>query len=208
MSHVARDIYSLKAKLSSDNDQTSDATVQDLFSQLNLGSKYPMFLHLMEKHKESMLLSQSNTNHGSAIENSAVDITIKSMAVESCTLEPLKRRLPTSLKVSRLKMMCARAFGLDVDLQSLHFRSEGDAFPIELDDDENTLGYYGVRDGAEILMNEVDVSARNQEEMKKKMDIEKRIENEQQNAAQAVKYNEIRAHAIAAQNASKQIMKS
>lgn len=208
VSHVARDIYSMKTQLSSDKDQKSDGSIQDLFSQLNLDSKYPLFLHLMEKHKESMLLSQSNTNYGNAIENSAVNITIKSMAAESCTLEPLKRRLPTSLKVSRLKMMCARVFGLDVDLQSLHFRNEGDAFPIELDDDENTLGYYGVSDGAEILMNEVDIDAMNLKEMKRKMDIEKCIENEEKHAIHAVKYDEIRAQTIAAQKASEKVMKS
>jgi tubulin-specific chaperone E len=207
VSHVARDIYSMKTKLSSDGNQNSNASVQDQFLELKLGSKYPMFLTLMEKHKESMLLSQSNTNHGRAIENSAVDITIKSMAAESCTLEPLKRRLPTSLKVSRLKMMCARAFGLDVDLQSLHFRSECDAFPIELDDDDNTLSYYGVSDGAEVLMNEIDVAAKKLEEIKKKKDIENRIETEERNAVHAVKYDEIRAQTIAAQKASEQVMR-
>lgn len=34
-----------------------------------------------------------------------------------------------------------------------------DAFPVELDNDENTLNYYGVCDGAEILMNEIDLEA-------------------------------------------------
>jgi hypothetical protein len=34
---------------------------------------------------------------------------------------------------------------------------------MELDDDENPLNFYGVCDGAEILMNELDVKAQNQE---------------------------------------------
>ena len=38
-----------------------------------------------------------------------------------------------------------------------------DAFPVELDNDENALRYYGVCDGVEILMNEIDVGAQNRE---------------------------------------------
>ena len=38
-----------------------------------------------------------------------------------------------------------------------------DAFPTELDDDDNPLDFYGVCDGAEILMNQLDLKAQNQE---------------------------------------------
>lgn len=37
---------------------------------------------------------------------------------------------------------------------------QSDAFPMELDNDENTLSYYGVCDGAQILMNEIDLEAK------------------------------------------------
>eukprot|EP01083_Nonionella_stella_P227466 807031_1 len=124
----------------------------------------------MAKHKESMLVAQSNSGFGGvggSISSSALNVTIRSMAAESCTLDPLRKRLPSSLKIGRLKIMCARAFGLDVELQMLHFRVEGDAFPSEMDDDENTLAFYGVSDGAEILMNEVDVKAERLEQKKK-----------------------------------------
>ena len=40
---------------------------------------------------------------------------------------------------------------------------QSDAFPTELDDDENPLDFYGVCDGSEILMNEVDMIARQEE---------------------------------------------
>ena len=46
---------------------------------------------------------------------------------------------------------------------SLHFRTESDAFPVELDNDEYTLSYYGVNDGAEVLMNEIDLNAQRRE---------------------------------------------
>ena len=76
-----------------------------------------------------------------------------------------------------------------------------------MDDDDNTLSYYGVSDGAEVLMNEIDVAAKKLEEIKKKKDIENRIETEERNAVHAVKYDEIRAQTIAAQKASEQVMR-
>lgn len=51
-------------------------------------------------------------------------LTIRSMAAGSCDAQPLQKRLPRSLQVGRIKAMCARAFGVDVDLQILHFRVE------------------------------------------------------------------------------------
>lgn len=203
ISSVAKEISSKKSKI---NGTDGDSSVEDMFSTLGLSSKYPLFLTLLEKHKNSMLLTLSIESGSMAtIESSALELTIKSMAAESCTLEPLKKRLPISLKVGRLKMMCARTFGLDVDSQILYFRGESDAFPIELDDDENTLAYYGVRDGAEILMNEIDKNAKVMEENKKREDMEKRINSEERHAIHAAKQIEIRAQTAAAQKASDRI---
>ena len=45
-------------------------------------------------------------------------------------------------------------------LKLLNRSRQSDAFPMELDNDENTLSYYGVCDGAQILMNEIDLEAK------------------------------------------------
>jgi hypothetical protein len=42
-------------------------------------------------------------------------------------------------------------------------QQQSDAFPAELDSDDNTLTYYGVCDGAEIIMNEIDLDAQRRE---------------------------------------------
>jgi HAMP domain-containing protein len=149
---------------------------------------HPRFEELVDTHKESMAAPQTSLNGGLTVQ--PVNVTIRSMAAASCSIEPLQKRLPGGLKVGRLKTMCMRAFGLDTERQVLHFRAEvrydtksanartksptlqptfvytslsslqDDPFPIELDDDEHTLSYYGVCDGADILMNEVDLVAR------------------------------------------------
>jgi hypothetical protein len=43
------------------------------------------------------------------------------------------------------------------------FLTQTDAFPTELEDDNNTLDYYGVSDGAEILMEEMDATEKDRE---------------------------------------------
>jgi hypothetical protein len=45
--------------------------------------------------------------------------------------------------------------------------AQGDAFPIELDSDECTLGFYGIRDGSEILMDMLDSRSSEREESRK-----------------------------------------
>jgi len=150
-------------------------------------SQHPRFEKLTVKHKDAMAAAQASAGYkagggGGSLSHDAINVAIKSMAASSCGLEPLRRRLPGSLAVGRVKIMCARAFGLDVDLQTLHYRVDGDPFPTELDDDGNTLSYYGVSDGAEILMNEVDVEARKRDEEREKAMQEQRIEEQERTA--------------------------
>jgi hypothetical protein len=86
---------------------------------------HPRFRSLLKKHKETMMSSISSGPSSQAnIGNDVIGVTIRSMAASSCDMEPLRKRIPTSLKVGRIKAMCARAFGLDIDMQILHFRNE------------------------------------------------------------------------------------
>ena len=108
--------------------------------------------------------SASGQDATGALIDSVVNVTIRSMAANSCTMDALVRRLPQQLTVGRLKALCARQFGLDIDLQTLHYRQTEQAFPTAMDGNDHTLAYYGVPDGAEILMNELDVEALQREE--------------------------------------------
>ena len=73
--------------------------------------------------------------------------------------EPMAKRLPSSLCIGRL-LLCKKNFKLDIDLQMLHFKADKDSgFMTALDGDENSLAYFGVGDGAEIYMNELDVKS-------------------------------------------------
>ena len=73
-----------------------------------------------------------------------------------------------------------------------------------MDDDENTLAFYGVSDGAEILMNEVDVKAERLEQKKRaELQTQRIAEQERRtNAIHDIRQNEIRSHTAAAGMAS------
>lgn len=146
-------------------------------------TRHPRFGALMEAHKSAMMASSSVTSLSQGIQDDVVGVTIRSMAAGSCDLEPLHKRIPRSLKVGRIKAMCSRAFALDVDLQILHFRVDGDPFPTELDDDEHTLAYFGVTDGAEILVNEIDVEAREREEARRREQHDRLVEEQESHIA-------------------------
>lgn len=151
------------------------------------------FAPLMEKHRDAIASTMDSASSLGSMAGASsnvnalvvVNVMIQSMAASSCHQEPLVRRLPGSLPIKRLKAMCARSFGLDPDLQRLHFCTESDAFPIELDDEEHALTYYGVSDGASIFMNEIDVEEiqRQQEKLKK----EQQAKLEQQEALEMQK---------------------
>uniref|UniRef100_A0A7R9WYB4 Ubiquitin-like domain-containing protein n=1 Tax=Craspedostauros australis TaxID=1486917 RepID=A0A7R9WYB4_9STRA len=129
----------------------------------SLLAKHPQYDTLKDEHRDVIAAASNSTaggasgSGGSTLSATVANLMVRSMAASSCSMEPLVRRLPGSLTVGRLKALCSRYFGLDTDLISLHYRTKADAFPIELDGDDNTLDYYGVSDGGEMLMNEVDL---------------------------------------------------
>ena len=76
-----------------------------------------------------------------------------------------------------------------------------------MDDDENTLAYYGVNNGAEILMNEVDVKAQKDEDEKRKEMRNRKFEEQEKrsNAIHAIRKKDIRAQVAGAENASNRL---
>ena len=60
--------------------------------------------------------------------------------------------------------------------------TQSDAFPVELDQEDNTLEYYGVCDGAEILMNEIDLEARQKEAERQAQEQMRKVEEQERDA--------------------------
>jgi len=123
--------------------------------------KHPTFLQLTEKYKNLSISLKNRLEKGGTLATSIYNVTIKSMAASSCTMEPVVRRLPATMTVERIKAMCSRIFHMDYDLLQLRFRKDkADSFPVEMDDNSKSLDYYGLCDGAEVLVDEVDLRTR------------------------------------------------
>ena len=117
-------VQSTQLEEHSNGDQTESVNVKLEENKKKLYAKYPRFEELMKIHKESMMVSQASSLGAGTISETAVNVMIRSMASESCTIEPIQKRLPGNLKIGRLKNICRKSFGLNVELQILHFRAE------------------------------------------------------------------------------------
>ena len=211
VSTVSRELLLISsgAILAAEKDENGEDNGDDA-KQAQMIAKHPQFQLLLEKHKEMMTTvsnaGSESSNRGN-IGEEIINVTIRSMAASSCDMEPLRKRLPRSLKIGRIKTMCAKYFRVDIDLQMLHFRAEGDPFPSELDDAENSLFYYGVNDGAEILVNEIDVDAVEREKARELEDHRRRVIEQEQHVTivQSMKKNDQRINALAAQMAQNKL---
>lgn len=79
-----------------------------------------------------------------------------------------KKGLLPSMTILQLKQMLKKLYGLDIPLQRLFYKHDGEVgFPDKLDDDSQTLSYYGVCDNGDILMEEIDIEFEKQEAQRK-----------------------------------------
>ena len=108
-------------------------------------------------------------------------MTLRSMAAGSIEREPVKKKVPASFQVAKIKQLCKRLFDLDTELQVLYYESGDKAsgvVPNYLDDDDSSLGFFGVQDGAVIYMNERDLAG--EERTKEAWAAEQRAREEEQ----------------------------
>lgn len=121
---------------------------------INIESEHPRYNELKSTYVHDVLpIGRVNENLSMAAD--MINVTFKNMSFSSGgTLEPISKRIPSSVTIARLRMMVKQMIGLDIKLQQLSLRIYKDAPPTLLDDDQSNLQYYGAIDGAEIFINE------------------------------------------------------
>ncbi|TYZ57757.1 hypothetical protein PybrP1_003669 [[Pythium] brassicae (nom. inval.)] len=87
--------------------------------------------------------------------SSLLQVTLVPMSMQATTFEPLRKKLPEKMTIAQLKAFVAKKFGVDAPSQVLSFRPDARSMPCPLDDDNAEIGYYGLQDGAEILVNDL-----------------------------------------------------
>ncbi|CAM9688764.1 unnamed protein product [Laminaria digitata] len=134
-----------------------------------------------------------------------VEVTITSLVAASCTIAPVKKRLPSeSVTVGKLKQLCKRLFMVDTDQQILSYRPEPGALLSTLDDDLKTLAYFGVGEGSEVLVSEVDEKQQARERERARLDDEGRLAEQLRHAEAlgAVKRGQVASDTASAQIAA------
>ncbi|TMW56600.1 hypothetical protein Poli38472_006610 [Pythium oligandrum] len=86
--------------------------------------------------------------------SSLIQVKIIPMTMNATTFDPLTKRMPQTMKLSQIKILVEKKFGIPSGDQLLAFRMDAKSMPQPLDDDSCELSYYGLQDEAEILVND------------------------------------------------------
>lgn len=116
---------------------------------------HPRFAELMTLYGADLVPASRANSGPTNLAAELVSVTFKNLSfLTNGSLEPITKKIPRSLLVSKLQLMVKQLFGLDPRLQHLSMRVHKDAPPVFLDDEKSSLQYFGVVDGAEIFVNE------------------------------------------------------
>eukprot|EP00762_Andalucia_godoyi_P003489 ANDGO_04227.mRNA.1 Tubulin-folding cofactor E len=110
-------------------------------------------------------------------------VKLRSMVSETLHVAPVEKRLPLSLSVAKLKLLCKTLFKCEVEKMELLFKKDAaDPFPTVLEDDREDLAFYGVTNefSCEIWVQEVDLAERAAEKSAKERAFESRVREQEQ----------------------------
>jgi len=132
------------------------ATAGKPLSSTDLAIMHPRYSELQALHGADLLPMGYGGSSGSTnLASDLILITFKNLSFGSNgRLEPLQKKLPSSLTILRLRLMVKQLFGLEPYLQQLSIRHYQDSVPTLMEDDQATLQYYGAADGSDIFINE------------------------------------------------------
>jgi len=144
----------LKRQPGSDPDAAGDA------ARRVLADRHPRYVQLYEKYGSSVTRAGSGAGgSGTGVGGpSIVEVQIKCIAPSAGERPPTFRRLPVSMTVAKVCMLCEKLYGVPAIKQalSLVLASAEDDFPVPLENGRDDLAFLGVQDGSTIFVNEAD----------------------------------------------------
>ncbi len=104
----------------------------------------------------------------------------------------MKKRLPKSMTVHKLKIMIQRLWKVEPEQQKLFFvDSSENAVPNEMDDDYKELEFYGVEEGGTISMELVDLEQEKNLEQQKRQQYVEKMKQQEKDADTQVKWKKL-----------------
>ena len=105
--------------------------------------------------KDILVMMGKGDQSGLSLAAGMIQVTFFNMSVSGGPSEPVTKKIPSSVTISRLKLMVKQIFNISPHIQLLSIRQyKGSDIPTLLDDDQESLSFYGGVDGAEIYINE------------------------------------------------------
>ena len=145
----------LKRVLLEHQNEDKTETVANIVEKVK--EEHPRLAQLLEIHGEPLMKkSGAAAGTGSGFASSMIKVALLSNVPASCTVPVKQIKVPESMTVATLKLLCQRRFKMDASEQMLFYRDNATCgHPLSLDDDAKDIGYYGVKDGGEIIMEEL-----------------------------------------------------
>ena len=83
-----------------------------------------------------------------------LELTLVCVAASAGEKAPQKKKVPMTITVGKLKLLCEKLFKVKVDAQQLYYKEPFMGMPELLEPDDYDISYLGVRDGSSILVEE------------------------------------------------------
>ncbi|ETV92511.1 hypothetical protein H310_13194 [Aphanomyces invadans] len=137
------------------------ATVSAFSNRTTLLTHHPRFPELQSLYPDicaahdAATTTLGATTGPAALAKSLAKVTFVPMSMNATTMDTMVKALPLSMKVAQVKLLVEKKYGLLPTQHHLSFRASKKAMPMPLDDDNGELGYFGVQEGGELLINDL-----------------------------------------------------
>jgi hypothetical protein len=143
-------------------------------------SKWPQFERYAAIHGDPREAGAAAAETDGKTGPQLAKVLLKSMFSDAA---PIEKRLPLSLSVAKLKLLCKTLFKLEPSRMQLALRRDpSDPFPTILEDDREDIGFYGLcstDSTAQIWIEERDPEEQIEAERQKKAEFEQRMKEHQ-----------------------------
>lgn len=116
----------------------------------------------MELHGAVLATAARGGDGGGSLASRMVELKLTCVAAAAhAKMGTQVKKLPRSTTIAALRLLCERLFKVPADRMALFLRAPGEPLPEAVggqgqDDSDRPLSFFGVQDGSEVLVDEVD----------------------------------------------------
>jgi tubulin-specific chaperone E len=120
-----------------------------------VAANHPRLKALLGSYGELSVSVSRKTGDGT-MGDDLIEVTLVCVAASAGEKAPVTKKVPASLSVAKLKLLCEKLFKVSVHKQKLFHKDVDAAHPELLEPDDYDVAYLGVKDGSRVLVEEAD----------------------------------------------------